>query len=186
MSNDIGTGIGIGAGTVLGIALLGALIYRFMSRNWTGLSENSFFSTLLDIFTNIGRFAVTVLPFSVFMYGFVGDIINSNGVRLSIPSFAALAVVIVNSIVGRIGALKNGVNLTPQDSSSAAWCAIPGLESLESPYLPNSIISTSVILFYYLCWSSDLNYNPLQIILTLLAIALIQMVSFVQNCPSYY
>ena len=184
-SADLSKGIAIGMGTLIVAGIVMYFANRYLKNNWADLQAGPV-STVFGLFANVGRFAVTVLPFAVFVYGFVGDVINSNGVRLSIPSFAALALIMVNSIVGRILALRNGVNLSPQDSSSTVWCAIPGLESLESPYLPNSILSTTVILFYYICWSVELNYNPVGISLTLAGIALLQMVTFVGYCPSYF
>jgi hypothetical protein len=33
------------------------------------------------------------------------------------------------------------------------WCTIPGLEGVESPYLPTAFMSTAIIGFYYLCWA---------------------------------
>jgi len=97
-------------------------------------------------------FLSNVMPFAILVYGFAGDLINQT-FRLSIPSFFALAGIIITGITTQIMAKRNNKDLSGQENTGQLWCTIPGLESVESPYIPTAFISTTTIGMYYIFWA---------------------------------
>ena len=175
-------GIGIGIGISAVLAGVGFLIWKYMYNNDTAAS-----SQIGELLMPTFKLLLNIMPFSLFAYGFAGDLINQE-IRLMVPSVAALISIILVSLGSRIFATDAGLDLSASDSSSTAWCTLPGLEALESPYIPNAFLSTSIIAFYYVCWSAEKNFNKLSIMSWLLCIVAIQWTSFnfLSNCRSYY
>lgn len=97
-------------------------------------------------------FLSNVMPFAILVYGFAGDLINQS-FRLSIPSFFALAGIILTGISTQIMAKRDSKDLSGQENTGLLWCTIPGLESVESPYVPTAFISTTTIGMYYIFWA---------------------------------
>jgi len=130
--------------TLVGLYIGGFGLYKYKDYLPPGLIEAPF-----ALVTFLGN----LMPFALIAYGFAGDIINQDGVRLSIPSFAAVGAIFVVGIVSKLIATNGGTDLSNQETSGLVWCTIPGLEAVESPYFPTAIMSTMVIAFYYMCWA---------------------------------
>ena len=139
-------GIGIGVSSTLGIVfffMLLFLAYKNRESMPTGFGE----AILV-----LPKFIANMMPFAFLAYGIAGDIVNQE-YRLSIPSIAAFSSMILVGPLSQVLAKNNSVILSPQDTSGTLWCTLPGLESIESPYLPTAFMSTAIIGFYYLCWA---------------------------------
>ena len=140
-------GIFEGISSTLGVVLFGLLMY-VLYRN-----RDSLPSGIGEIPTTFVTFIANMMPFALLAYGIAGDVVNQEGPRLSIPSIAAVASILVIGIGTQMFATSYGANLSAQDSSGLMWCTIPGLEGVESPYFPTAFMSTALIGFYYLCWA---------------------------------
>lgn len=177
-------GIGIGIGISAVLAGVGFLIWKSIYNSDT---PSPAWIKIQDLLFPTFKLLLNIMPFSLFAYGFAGDLINQE-IRLMVPSVAALISIILVSLGSRIFATNSGLDLSSSEASSTAWCTLPGLEALESPYIPNAFLSTSIIAFYYVCWSAEKNFNQERIMVWLLGIIAIQFFSFgfLSNCTSYY
>jgi ribose/xylose/arabinose/galactoside ABC-type transport system permease subunit len=95
---------------------------------------------------------VNFIPLGLISFGFMTDMIGQE-FRYSIPSIMAICAVIINSLVGNAfsGYLPP---ITPGVSDeSGPWCFVPGLEVLESRFLPMNFIVMGSILTYYLVFA---------------------------------
>jgi hypothetical protein len=76
-----------------------------------------------------------------------------------------------------------------ETSSGSSWCMIPGLEMLESKYLPMNLVSSSAILMYYLIFAiqnRDLSQN-IALFVGFPILLIIQLISFyLGGCDAYY
>jgi hypothetical protein len=140
-------GIFEGAGSAIGVVAFGFVMYLLYK------NRESLPTGIGEIPTTFVTFIANMMPFALLAYGIAGDIVNQEGPRLSIPSIAAVLSILVVGIGSQMFAVRNGANLSAQDTSGLMWCTIPGLESVESPYFPTAFMSTAIIGFYYLCWS---------------------------------
>jgi hypothetical protein len=140
-----------------------------------------------DIPVSLVMFVANIFPFALLAYGFVSDTIFQE-FRLSLPSLMSLGLILLVGGGSKIFATRyQNQDLSPQDSSGTAWCTIPGLEGLESPYLPTAFMSTAVISFYYLCWAWDSKINSTTLGLVFLAIWALEWIVFqVGDCSSSY
>jgi len=145
-------------GMVIGI-LLSVVLYVLYRTYFSNLSIDSvdigpvgkFVKSILLWFANI-------LPFTILIYGIAGDIINQTGVKLALPSIVALVSMTALGIGGQLwGSYAGGLNLNTEETYGSFWCTIPGLERLESPYIPTAFLATSLIAFYYLTWAWAIN-----------------------------
>jgi hypothetical protein len=132
--------------TIAGLALISYLWTQF------GKSDFNSFGRGVDA-TVIFTFLTNILPFSLLGYGFAADIIDQQ-FRRSLPSILAVGVSAIVGLVTQLYAGNQRVNLSVQETTGRVWCTIPGLESLESPYIPTSFIATGTIMSYYLYWMS--------------------------------
>lgn len=130
--------------TLVGLFTVGTGIFKY---------KDSFPPGILDIPFALITFLGNLMPFALVAYGIAGDMINQDGVRLSIPSLAALGAIFLVGISGKMIAINGGQDLSNQETGGLVWCTIPGLESVESPYFPTAIMSTMIIAFYYMCWA---------------------------------
>jgi len=166
--------------TLLGIVLFG-LIGLVAYRNKDTLLNGDY-----QIPISITTFVANVMPFSILAYGFAGDAINQE-FRLSIPSIAAFASIVIIGPLSQVFAKYTGGNLDTQDTSGLMWCTIPGLEGAESPYFPTAFISTSIIAFYYLCWAWHTSKSSESILLAFGLIWLAQFATFIMgDCSVSY
>jgi hypothetical protein len=53
------------------------------------------------------------------------------------------------------GSYMGGLKLDSEESYGSFWCTIPGLERLESPYIPTAFLATSLIYVYFLTWAAN-------------------------------
>ncbi len=147
MDSSEETGIEYGAiGAVAAIALIGGIVLLVV-RN-----RDSFNSEYAKYPYAFLAFVANLMPFALLAYGIAGDTVNQE-FRLSIPSIAAFASILVVGLGSQMFASKNQVDLSDQDTSGTLWCTIPGLEGFESPYFPTAFISTAIIAIYYICWT---------------------------------
>jgi len=165
--------------TTIGIFMVSFGLFR---------NKDSFPPGLLDIPLALVTFLGNLMPFALIAYGIAGDMINQDGVRLSIPSIAALGSIFVVGITSKIIATNGGVDLSKQETGGLVWCTIPGLESVESPYFPTAIMSTAIIGFYYMCWAwstpSRLSW-PLGLFFSI--VYLVQLLAFMNGeCAASY
>jgi hypothetical protein len=130
--------------TLVGLFMGGSTLYHFKDNIPSGVFDLPF-----ALVTFLGN----MMPFALIAYGFAGDVINQDGVRLSIPSFAAVGSIFLVGIVSKVIATNGGADLSQQETSGLVWCTIPGLEAVESPYFPTAIMSTMIVAFYYMCWA---------------------------------
>jgi hypothetical protein len=161
-------GVAATLGTVIGTGIIGFIVYKYRDNIPSGI---------MDIPGGIATFVANVMPFALLVYGFSGDIVNQE-YRLSVPSIAAIVSIFIFGVFGQFLATSKGTDLRPQDSSGKLWCSIPGLESIESPYFPTAIMSTTIIAFYYLCWTWHTNRNSAPLLLWFSAILCIQLATF--------
>jgi hypothetical protein len=140
-------GVFEGISSTLGVVIFGFGMY-FLYKN-----KDSVPAGISEIPTTFVTFIANMMPFALLAYGIAGDVVNQEGPRLSIPSIAAVASILVIGIGSQMFATSYGANLSAQDTSGLMWCTIPGLEGVESPYFPTAFMSTAIIGFYYLCWS---------------------------------
>jgi hypothetical protein len=164
-----------------GIALVVAAGAAFSN---SGLSMPSSTTSMI---TAVVAFVANVLPFALLAYGLIGDLILWN-YRLSIPSLAALGSVFIVGFVSRIIATGYyNKDLSNQDTFGSSWCTLPGLEVLESPWLPTAFLSTGLIATYYLCWIGDTNGDLSRALSVLGIVWGIQLASFLAtDCASSY
>lgn len=121
---------------------------------WSQLGRSDFnsFGRGVDA-TVLFTFLTNILPFSLLGYGIAADIIDQQ-FRRSLPSIFAVGVSAIIGIVTQLYAGNQRINLSAQETTGRVWCTIPGLESMESPYIPTSFIATGTIMSYYLYWMS--------------------------------
>jgi len=170
--------------TTIALATLIVLAGLWASGILPSLAGTSGASIAGDYSSVLITFLSNFLPFALFTFGFMSDIVHLEW-RASIPSFAGVAAVVLVAIIEGF----TDIGLTRADNSATSWCTIPGLESLENPLLPMSFILSSTILVYYLCWTGrpgSPSMNVFGIVAGL--VLLIQMVSFSisGNCKDYY
>jgi len=180
-------GEGIGAG---GMALVAIVIFGFsyilqkykISGTTEGSTGLAMASTILVFFANIG-------PLAMLTFGLISDVFNSE-FRLSIPSIAALiAVFLVGITTQSYAAINSTLDTTAQDSEGRLWCTIPGLEAIESPYIPTAFVATACIVGYYLIWLGDSPVGTASWIFGGGVVCLfgVQIASFIAgDCAPYY
>lgn len=180
MVSRVGEDIIVAVSTLV-ITILLALIGGYLYNNFDRLNLG-----WLALPAGLVSFIANVLPFALLMYGFAGDIINSE-FRLSVPSIAAILSIIVLGISGRWYAGSSGADLSAQDSTGSSWCTIPGLEQFENPYLPTAFVSTAVIAIYYISWAADVKKSTGSLLMSFGVILMLQLSSFFwADCaPSY-
>lgn len=153
---------------------------KYSNTTTTGLSN----IPLLGI-----TFIANLLPFSLLSYGFAGDLINQEFLtpRLSTPSIAALLSMLLIGISTQGYAMTQGIDLSAQDTSGQLWCTIPGMENLESPWIPTAFVSTATIASYYLYWAWHTNRPYRNLLITFSVVLFIQLVSFnIGQCSDSY
>jgi len=178
-AGSVGIGIGVSIGTLI---VLGGLGYIF--KNGVSFSNGP----LLAIFSGMCFAIASFAPFGLLMSGFISDVIYGH-FQQSVISFAAVISIIVSKLAGRF--FEGGLDLSPVNTSTSlsesGWCTIPGLEPLESPFLPMSILTTWIISIYYIIFSATSSgsvWTPIGFA----AILVIQLIGFwIGGCtPSYY
>jgi len=138
----IGEGIAAGVGATL---MLVALFFYLLS---SGKYPDKFPTSLGYLFV-IPKFLVNILPISFFIYGFVADMFKGE-FKSSLPSVIALGCISLFKLADTFSssgtaALPSGASL----NDSGVWCTLPGLEFLENPWIPTSLFTFSLIIFYY-------------------------------------
>jgi len=137
-----------------------------------------------DIASAIITFLSNFLPFALFTFGFMSDVVHLEW-RASIPSVAGLGAIVLLKVVS----MFTNFGLTRSDNSATSWCTIPGLEVLENPFLPMAFVLTSTVLFYYSYWTGYPG-SPSTNVFAIVAgiIFSVQMSSFYLsgNCKDYY
>jgi len=103
-----------------------------------------------------------VLPIGFLMTGPIIDIINSKGVVSSIPTLASLATLLIFKGISMIWAPVPFFDSLTSDNSGF-WCTLPGFEYFENPFLPSSILTSTIIGFYYVFWASKINQQILPV-----------------------
>jgi hypothetical protein len=171
---DVFAGIGV-------IAVLAAGAAAFSN---SGISAPAATTSMV---TAIVAFVANVLPFALLAYGLIGDLILGS-YRLSIPSLASLGSIFIVGFASRLFATGYlNKDLSNQDTYGSTWCTLPGLEVLESPWLPTAFLSTGLIATYYLSWIGDGNGSLTQPLSVFAIIWGIQLTSFLAtDCASSY
>jgi hypothetical protein len=167
--------------TMLGLIVLTGLgVLGFMNREKLpeGISEIPF---------SLISFIANVFPFGILIYGLAADLIHQSFFRSSIPTISALISICVIGIATKTYANVKGANLSAQDTSGRFWCTLPGLEQVESPYLPTAFISTALIGFYYMCWAMRTEQGISRIGTMFFAVWVTQFLTFITgDCISSY
>jgi hypothetical protein len=148
MSLELEEGMGLG---LLASIVIYVIYRRYLSNVSLDITDlgpvGQLVSSLVVWFANI-------LPFTILIYGIAGDIINQTGVKLALPSIVALvSMAVIGLGTQLLGSYAGGLNLNSEETYGSFWCTIPGLERLESPYMPTAFLATSTIAFYYLTWA---------------------------------
>jgi hypothetical protein len=164
--------------SVIGVVGLGSVGVKYKDYIPAGISEiPALFFT----------FVANIMPFGLVVYGFVGDMINQSGPRLSIPSIAAVGSIILVGVVSQIIATQGSMDLSEQETSGMMWCTIPGFEGVESPYFPTAFMSTAIVAFYYLSWAWSTNQPSGFLGMTFAIIYFVQVLVFAAgDCSSSY
>jgi len=138
------------------------------------------------------QFISNIIPLAGILFGFAADILVYHEFKASLPSFVCLAIVLVNAIASRVVFSMNNDSslLSTQSVTNSTWCSIPGLEELESPYIPMIFTITSFMLTYYGAWNSigASQDGVTTIIAVSCGVVLAQMASFgfISDCPKFF
>jgi hypothetical protein len=127
------------------------------------------------------------LPFGLLMFGFISDIVNQE-FRNSYISLVTFATLIASGAAGRAFASARGIDLSTATTSftEQGWCSLPGLEAIESPYIPMVFLSTSLILTFYTYFAVHTNQHN-YIYIAFVGILCIQVLSFtISGCSKSY
>lgn len=145
------TGVLIGA---LGVAVLWFLYSRYGNLAIDGSID---FGVAGKLFGSILAWFSNILPFVTLVSGIIIDIVNQNtGVKYSLPSIVAFSLMATIGIGSQLwGSYMGGLKLDSEESYGSFWCTIPGLERLESPYIPTAFLATSLIYVYFLTWAAN-------------------------------
>jgi hypothetical protein len=140
--------------SLLGLVVFASSIFYFYINGYLGRSsfESGQTSIYGEFFKGFSKVLLNILPISLFTFGIVSDMINLE-MRRSIPTIAAF----LTLFIARIATI-NSANFPlfaeqSQSNSNAYWCSLPGLEFFENPVFPSSMLSTTIIAFYYIWWS---------------------------------
>jgi len=114
------------------------------------------------------------------------DVINSKGIVSSIPTSATLSTLLLGKLISMIWAPVPYFDKLSSETSNF-WCTLPGFEFFENPFIPSSILTSTIIGFYYLFWASKNNQQIIQISsIAGLAIFGSVLPFVISNCSSYY
>lgn len=164
-------------GILIGLLMAGVIFYIYRRFGGISLGDTISSGVVGEGFKSIIVWFANVLPFTILIYGIAGDIINQSGVKLALPSIVALVSMALLGLGGQMyGSYVGGLNLNSEESYGSFWCTIPGLERLESPYIPTAFLATSTIAFYYLTWAWGTGI-PSQRLATFFGITLIVQLS---------
>jgi len=138
------------------------------------------------------QFISNVIPLAGILFGFAADVIVYHEFRASLPSVVCITLVLLSSIVSRgVFSMNNDSSLlSTQSVTNSTWCSIPGLEALESPYVPMIFTISSFMLTYYGAWNTvgASRDTVTTIIAVSCGVILAQMLSFgfVSDCPKFF
>lgn len=127
-----------------------------------------------------------VLPIGFLMTGPIMDIINSKGLVSSIPTIATLSALILFKGISMFWApVPFFENLS--SNTSGFWCTLPGFEYFENPFLPSSILTSTIIGLYYIFWASKNNQQLLPVSAISVAAIFGSILQFtLGGCSPYY
>jgi len=169
-------------GIFIGALMMGVI--WFLSQRYGGISleASPSFGVAGEAFKSMIVWVANVLPFTTLVSGVVVDVINQYGVKYSLPSIVALVFMAVIGLGGQFWASSiGGLNLNSEETYGSFWCTIPGLERLESPYVPTAFMGTSLIYVYFLTWAGAMGV-PAGRIATMFGITLgLQLTSYLMG-----
>ena len=170
-------GVGITSSVIVGLGIT-YLIFT---------NGSSILDPIKPVIFGLGFAITSFLPFGLFLFGFISDIINQE-YRNSYISLMTLVVLTLSGLSGRVLARARGLVLNPSStvSSETGWCTLPGLESIESPYIPMTFLSTSIIMTFYSYFAGITLQRP-YIYIVFMGILIAQLLSFyVSGCWKSY
>jgi len=172
-------------GTLVFLGLTGISVSGVLNLPIAGFPQG-----LRGIFNVILQFFSNFIPFSLLTFGFMSDLVHQQ-FKAGLPSSVAIGLVFLSAVISRLVAGTTGLSLSRAETSGNVWCTIPGLEQLESPYIPMAFVITSCITSYYTLWSvRTMKNSPENMSFAILGMVLIfiQMATFafIGDCPSYY
>jgi len=176
------TGVFIGA---LGAA---AIFILYTKYGGLTLGDSGNLGVIGELLKSLIVWLANVLPFTTLVSGVVVDVINQYGVKYSLPSIVALVFMAVLGLGTQLfGSYAGGLNLNSEESYGSFWCTIPGLERLESPYIPTSFLATSLIFMYFLTWAGNTG-APAGRITTMFGITLVAQLGayYMGSCSQSY
>lgn len=140
--------------SVLGIAIMLGLVKSYLFPVAT-VTQDAFTKLFGGILGGFLRMSLNVVPITLFTFGFASDLINQE-MRMSIPSIAAFLLMIVLRALTTVQQMRGALpQFAPAGGdASQFFCTLPGLEFIENPWLPTSVLSTIIISFYYLFWAA--------------------------------
>lgn len=141
--------------SLLGIIVsLGLLFYITKYTSQNGITAEPFTDLFGGLFGGLLRIVLNIIPIGLFSFGIVADIVKTE-LRASIPTIGTFITLILIRLISSIKSPSNFPLFDSQSESNSAnfWCSLPGLEFLENPFFPSSILSTAIIGFYYIWWS---------------------------------
>jgi len=171
---------------LMSLLVIGGLVF-FTSSIWYPRAETggNIFVVMMKTVINV---IFNIVPISLFGFGIVADIIKTE-VRASIPTLSAF----FSLILLRLGFLLFGSTTFPLFASSGAetntatyWCSLPGLEFLENPVFPGSVLSTTIIAFYYIWWAIGTPNQTVILAYMLFAYSASLFQFILGNCSSLY
>lgn len=176
------TGVLIGA---LGVA---AIWFLYTKYGRLSLGDSVNVGVGGELIKSLFVWLANVLPFTTLISGVVVDVINQYGVKYSLPSIVAFVFMAVLGLGTQLwGSYAGGLNLNSEESYGSFWCTIPGLERLESPYIPTAFLATSLIYVYFLTWAANTG-APAGRIGTMFGITLVAQLGayYMGNCSQSY
>jgi hypothetical protein len=170
--------------SIVFITLISVGLIMFGSANYFKIDGSTVFKIVGGLFFSITNF----IPLGLITFGLIADLIGQE-FRYIVGSIVGFSSIVLSWLLSSF--LTDGVaSFSGKESSSgAAWCMLPGLEMLESKYLPMNLVSSSSILIYYLIFAiqnRDLSQN-MSLIVGFPVLLIIQLISFyLGGCDTYY
>jgi hypothetical protein len=174
--------------SVLGVSIMLGLVKSYLFPVAT-VTQDAFTKMFGGVIGGFLRMSLNVVPITLFTFGFASDLINQE-MRMSIPSLSSFLLMILLRVATTVqqmrGSLPSFAPASGADSSSF-FCTLPGLEFIENPWFPTSVLSTIVISFYYLFWAAHSGQKlPLIGAITGFAVAASTLQFTLGSCANLY
>ena len=139
---------------IFGVAVMLGVIKSYLFPVAT-VTQDAFTKLFGGVLGGFLRMSLNVVPITLFTFGFASDIINQE-IRMCIPALSSFIFMLILRIVTTVQQMRGSLpQFAPAGGdASSFFCTLPGLEFIENPWVPTSVLSTIMISFYYLYWAT--------------------------------